>query len=82
MLLTYLIEALAVIGLWQKRRQLSVWLFTFSAILGVTALGLIVVNIGSLYRLRYAFWILLVILGAGGAVHLVSSLRTREQQKA
>jgi len=72
MLLTYLIEALAVFGLWQKRRQLSVWLFTFSVILGVTALGLIVINIGSLYRLRYAFFILLVIMGAGGAMGLLS----------
>ena len=68
MLLTYLIEALAVIGLWQKRRQLSVWLLSVSVILGATALGLIVINIGSLYRLRYGFWILLVILGAGGMV--------------
>jgi hypothetical protein len=45
---------------------------TFSAILGATALGLIVVNIGSLYRLRYSYWILLVILGAGGAMGLLA----------
>jgi len=74
MLFTYVLEALAVIGVWQRRRQLSVWLLTLTAILGVTALGLIVVNIGSLYRLRYSYWILLVVLGAGGAVHLVFRL--------
>jgi len=73
-LLTYLLEALAVIGVWQKRRDLFVWLVVSSVILGVTALGLIVINMGSLYRLRYSYWILLVVLGAGGAVHLVFRL--------
>jgi hypothetical protein len=72
MLLTYLIEALAVYGLWRKRRELAAWLLTFSALLGVTALGLIVINIGSLYRLRYAFWVLIVIMGAGGLMGLLS----------
>ena len=81
MLLTYVLEALAVIGVWQKRRQFLAWLLTFSAILGVTALGLIVINIGSLYRLRYSYWILLVILGAGGVVHVLSKRGPREQQK-
>jgi len=72
MLVTYLIEALALIGLWQKRRKLAVWLLGFSIILGVTALGLIVTNIGSLYRLRYGFWILVVVLGAGSIIGLLS----------
>lgn len=81
MLLTYLIEALALVGLWQKRKQLCVWLLTLSSILGVTALGLIVINIGSVYRLRYAFWILLVIMGAGGAMHLVSRLWSPQRRK-
>lgn len=80
MLLTYILEALAVIGVWQKRRQFLAWLLTFSAILGATALGLIVINIGSLYRLRYSYWILLVILGAGGMVHVLSKRRPREPQ--
>src|ERR1700682_1589627 len=81
MLLTYILEALAVIGVWQKRGELFVWLLTFSAILGATALGLIVINMGSLYRLRYSYWILIVILGAGGMMHVLSKRRSREQQK-
>ncbi len=79
MLLTYLIEVLAAVGLWHKRRQLFIWLLASSAIIGVTALGLIVTNIGSLYRLRYSYWILLVILGAEGAVHLGSRPWSRKQ---
>lgn len=71
MLVTYLIEILAAIAIWQNRRELTVWLLTAIAILGTTGLGLIVLNIGTLYRLRYPFWILVVVLGAGGAVQLI-----------
>jgi hypothetical protein len=80
MLLTYILAILALVGAWHTRKRLSVWLLTTSAILGVTALGLIVVNIGSLYRLRYPFWILIVILGSGGAAHLYSRLHAGESQ--
>lgn len=81
MLLTYLIEALALYALWKNWRQLSAWLLIFSTILAVTALGLVVANVGSLYRLRYPFWILLVIMGAGGAWDLLSRLSSRESQR-
>lgn len=63
----YLIEALAVIGLWSARRQLPTWLFLLATTTGVVALGMVVANIGTLYRIRYAFWILLIILGMEGA---------------
>lgn len=76
-LLTYFLEALAAIGLWQNRRQLTVWLLLATAVLGTTALGLIVLNIGSLYRQRYPLWILLVILGAGGASKLAGAWKQR-----
>lgn len=67
MMLTYVIELFAIAGIWSKRRQPVVWLLAFSVTAGVTGLGLTVLNIGSLYRVRYPFWILMVVLGAGGA---------------
>jgi putative peptidoglycan lipid II flippase len=76
MLFTYLIELLALAGLWYRRRELTVWLLALTAAVGATALGLIVLNIGSLYRVRYPFWMLLVVLGAGG----VTQLRHRERR--
>ena len=69
---TYGLECLAVLGIWSGRRKLAVWLLAGVAGLGIVALGLIVNNIGALYRLRYPFWILLVILGAGGFVRLLA----------
>lgn len=71
-LFTYAIEGFALAGLWRGRKQLAAWFLAFAVGAGVLALGLIVNNIGALYRLRYSFWILIVVLGAGGAAHLLS----------
>ena len=49
-------------------------MFLFLVItIGAVALGLVVANMGALYRLRYPFWILLIVLGAGGADSLLRS---------
>ncbi len=73
-LLTYLIEGLAVVGFWIKRKTLATWLLAVTAATGVLALGLIVTNVGALYRLRYPFWVLIVIIGATAIVHWKSRL--------
>jgi hypothetical protein len=65
-LLTYMLECLALFGLWRGRRSVSVWFIFGFVVLGAVALGLAVNNVGALYRLRYPFWTLMVILAAGG----------------
>jgi hypothetical protein len=74
MLLIYAIEVLALFGLWQWRRRLSVWFLFSVAATGTFALGLVVANIGTLYRLRYVFLILLIVIAAGGIAYLRESL--------
>jgi hypothetical protein len=72
----YVVEGLAIIGLGSNARKdrvtrgrdFSVWLLALVAALGMISLGLVVINVGTLYRLRYAFLILLIILASGGAV--------------
>lgn len=68
--LTYIIECLALFGLWRARRKLSAWFLFVLIVMGAVALGLVVNNMGALYRLRYPFWILMVILAAGGIEQL------------
>jgi hypothetical protein len=63
--LTYLIEALACVFIWRRRRHLEVWLLFLTTTIGVLALGMVIVNLGTLYRMRYSFWILMVIMAAG-----------------
>lgn len=74
-ILTYLIEGLALFGLWSARKRLVTWFLCLAATIGIVVLGLIVSNIGALYRLRYPFWLLLVVLAAGGVSYL---MRRRE----
>ena len=79
MLVTYVLECFAVIALVLTRRKLTSW-FLFSVMaLGTVALGLVANNIGALYRLRYPFWMMIVIFGAGGLTHL---LRHRFSKRA
>jgi hypothetical protein len=73
-LLMYAVEALALLGVWRERRRFPAWLLLAVSSTGMIALGLVVVNIGTLYRLRYVFLILLIILAAGGAARLFDEL--------
>lgn len=72
-LLMYVMEAFSLLCLWRGRRRAAAWLLFLSASVGMLALGLVVANIATLYRMRYAFWILLIILGVQGALLLLRS---------
>jgi len=68
--LTYLLTALACMFTWKRRRCLPVWMLAFAVLTGATALGLVVTNLGALYRMRYGFWVLLTIVGSGALAGL------------
>jgi hypothetical protein len=70
-LLMYAVEALAFVGLWRARRRLAAWLLFASAATGMVALGLVAVNVGTLYRLRYVFVMLLIVLAAEGSARFI-----------
>jgi hypothetical protein len=55
---------------WRERRNSKMWLLFLVATAGLVGLGLVVVNAGALYRLRYAFWMMLIVLAAHGIRHL------------
>ena len=78
-LLMYLNCFFIIVALREKYHNLALWLVLLTAAAGMLGLGLIVVNVGSLYRLRYIYWILLVILGAGGFVRLWSRTKFLEE---
>ncbi len=68
MLVTYFFVGLAIVTVWFERRRLSVHALWIVILAAATALGLTVANVGTLYRMRYPFWILLVLLAARGAL--------------
>jgi putative peptidoglycan lipid II flippase len=60
----YLLTPFALAGLWRSRRSVEVWFLLAVILLGAAALGLVVTNVGALYRMRYVFWIVFIILAA------------------
>ncbi len=60
----YLLYIPAIMCIWSERQNLAVWLMTLMTVIGVTALGLVVLNAGALYRFRYVFWMMVIILAA------------------
>lgn len=71
MLATYVLECFALISLWLQRRRYAAWFLFALTAMGTIALGTVANNIGALYRLRYPFWVMIVIFGAGGLVHML-----------
>jgi hypothetical protein len=72
-LLMYIIEALAVFAVWRARKRLAVWYLVAVALVGVTLQAMVVANLGALYRMRYAFWMIIIILGVQGLITLFAS---------
>ena len=67
----YLLYLPAGYCVWINRRNFSVWLIFLAAFIAMTALGLVVVNAGALYRVRYVFWMLVIVLAAEGIRKIV-----------
>jgi 4-amino-4-deoxy-L-arabinose transferase-like glycosyltransferase len=65
----YLLYAAVGVCLWRERRRLALWLVFLTASAGLIGLGLVVVNAGALYRLRYVFWMMMIVIAAHG-IHL------------
>ena len=63
-LVMYVLYVAVGLNVWRERRNLKMWLLFLVATTGMLALGLVVVNAGALFRLRYAFWILMIVIAA------------------
>lgn len=77
MLVLYAFNLLALAGLFYRREQLSAWWLWLSAATGFTAFGLVVVNVGALFRMRYVFCMLIIIVGSEGIVRALSIKRRK-----
>ena len=83
----YVVEGLAVVGLWGKGRKrragqgFSAGFLGLVAAMGLISLGLVVVNVGALYRLRYVFLFLLIILAAEGAAQTLDWCRKKRADR-
>ena len=74
-LVMYFLYLAVGVCVWRNRRRSEVWLLFLVATMGTIALGLVVVNAGALYRLRYVFWIIFIVMAVDTIVHF-TILRT------
>jgi hypothetical protein len=65
-LVMYFLYFVAGLGVWRERRNLKMWFVFLVATIGMLALGLVVVNAGALFRIRYVFWMMLIVIAARG----------------
>ena len=73
-LVMYGLQILSLVALWKYRRRPAVWLLVLTTVFALTPLGLVVANIGALYRLRYGFWMLLIVLAGQGIVIILDKI--------
>jgi len=73
----YLCQVLAVWTVMREPRRLALWFLLAIATLGVTALALVVPNVGALYRLRYAFWVMVMVMAMTVVDKLLASVVER-----
>jgi len=76
-LLMYLLYIQAAVCVWKQRRNLKLWLVLLFALTSMIGLGFVVANVGALFRLRYVFWMMIVLIALKG----VDELRLVESNK-
>jgi 4-amino-4-deoxy-L-arabinose transferase-like glycosyltransferase len=69
-LIMYLFYIPAAVCVWKQRRNLKLWLVFLFALTGLIGLGFVVANVGALFRLRYVFWIMMILLAVKGTLEL------------
>jgi 4-amino-4-deoxy-L-arabinose transferase-like glycosyltransferase len=79
-LVMYFLYLAVGVCLWRERRRLAMWLIFVTATAGLIGLGLVVVNAGALYRIRYVFWIMLVVIAAQGLLSVLQVSRKAAQK--
>ncbi len=68
----YFLYLAAALCVWRERRNLKMWLVFLVAAIGMLALGLVVVNAGALFRIRYVFWMMMIVLAARGLLDRIT----------
>jgi hypothetical protein len=75
-LVMYLFYIPAAVCVWTQRRNLRMWLVLLFALTSMIGLGFVVANAGALFRLRYVFWMMMIVLAVEG-IGLISNFRSQ-----
>jgi hypothetical protein len=75
-LVMYFFYIPAGVCVWRQRKNLRMWLVLLFALTSMIGLGFVVANVGALFRLRYVFWMMIVVLAMKG-IELISDSRSQ-----
>jgi hypothetical protein len=78
MLITYFALFFLLYAIWYWRKRIEIWVIFMFCIFNLFIYGLILCNIGTLYRMRYPFITTLVALGLAGFFAFLDQLRIRK----
>ena len=78
----YLLTGFAAYAGIRQRHRIAIWLLFCIPAIGCIALGFVVVNISTLYRMRYAYFIIMIILGIKGLFCFVPASSSRRTEPA
>ena len=78
MLVLYLFLTLACVTLVSERKRLVVWFLFLTSVIACTVLAYVIINAGALYRIRYPYFIPMILFGVRG-LYLFSRKRADRQ---
>jgi len=74
MILFYICLPFFIWGLWEYRKSLESWIITLNSTLGIIVFTYVYPNIGTLSRLRYGFYMVIIAMGFAFAVQKLIEL--------
>ncbi|HKP45440.1 MAG TPA: hypothetical protein VJT50_02480, partial [Pyrinomonadaceae bacterium] len=75
----YLCQLFVLLAIARDPRRPALWFLAVVAVLGVAALAVVIPNVGALYRFRYTFWILMIVVAMVFVDHLLSIVALRKR---
>lgn len=67
-------------AIWYWRKRIEIWIISIFCVYMMLVHGLVVCNVGTLYRMRYVYITTLVTLGIAGFIAFLDSLKTKNRQ--
>jgi hypothetical protein len=80
MIAVYLALIFLPYAIWYWRKRIEIWIISIFCIYIMLAYGLVVCNIGTLYRMRYVYITILVALGIAGFIVLQEQLKIKKNK--
>ena len=81
MMVTYLSLVFLFYALWYWRKRIEIWLISLFCFYMLLVYGLVICNIGTLYRMRYIYMMTLVALGIAGSIVLFEQLKVKRADR-